>query len=180
MFSVVRKRSEPLIDRNSPTEPPPSILRRRSRLLRRRGSIETHHRSKPTTDQTPPPIETHQGPSSVFSVFSVFSRFDPPSSLVFFSARLRIETHQGGRPRTKTVSVLTASPRILFVLTASPPSLLVFSGRRTMQTHHRRRVLRSSRLLICRSFSSGSQSLQFGDDFPSNKLSHLIRLSVSL
>ena len=138
--------------RSSTTDPPSSFSS--CRLLRDRGRIETHHRSKPTTALSPPIlrlqsrllrdrgwIKTHHKRrrlsrsswyllrllSSSSSVEASKPTIDRLSSLFrssFFSRLLRQKKNRNP-PRMTTVSFFTASP----------PSLLVFSGRRTMQTH---------------------------------------------
>lgn len=111
-------------ERSKPTTvPPPLILRRGSRLLRRRSKqppIET------TTDRNPQPIETHQQGrrlsrsrrrllrmvSSSPAVEGSKPTTDRTSSLVSSSvfSRLHRQKKDQNPPRTKTVSVLTASP----------------------------------------------------------------------
>ncbi|KAF2600821.1 hypothetical protein F2Q68_00011200 [Brassica cretica] len=107
--------------RSSTTDHPSSFSS--SCLLRHRGRIETHHRSKPTTKD-----DDSLGPHGVSSVFSRLLRQkkDPipphmttlcPDGVISVASRLLRQKNDANPPWTMSISVLTASP----------PSCLIFS-----------------------------------------------------
>ena len=188
----VTKEGEKRWTMNPATEPPPPILRLRcvwssspsERKDRNPPLIETHHWSKPTTNRNPPPIEPHhQG------------RWLSRSTRCLLRLLSSSPSVEGSKPttivrlplfRSSVFSRLLASARHMASPTSSlgPDGVSFVASRLRRQKDHarsvRRRVSGSSRRLRRRSFSSGSWSLQFGDHFPSNKLSHLIFLSISV